>query len=139
MKPLRAHNVLHHKAPEPDFRGLKRILLMFIVGAVASLGICPNTIAYEARRGHGQAAQVPCTCIGRCLRRESPMIEKLVDINELSRRLSIPRGSLYNLVYQRRIPFLKIGRSLRFDVDAIEQYLKRHSQDKRREDSHGHR
>ena len=43
----------------------------------------------------------------------------LIDINELSRRISIPRGTLYNLVYLRRIPFVKRGRSLRFDLDEV--------------------
>lgn len=46
----------------------------------------------------------------------SPENVKLVDINELSRLLSIPKGTLYNWVYLRRIPFIKAGRSLRFDV-----------------------
>jgi excisionase family DNA binding protein len=57
---------------------------------------------------------------------------RLIDINELSQRLSVPKGSIYNMVYQHRIPFLKIGRSLRFDVDAIEQYLKRHAEPERK-------
>ena len=48
---------------------------------------------------------------------------RLVDINELSRLLSIPKGTLYHLVYQRRIPFLKCGRSLRFDALEVVQYL----------------
>jgi excisionase family DNA binding protein len=43
----------------------------------------------------------------------------LIDINELSRRLSIPKGTLYNWVYLHRIPFLKAGRSLRFDPDEV--------------------
>jgi excisionase family DNA binding protein len=38
----------------------------------------------------------------------------LVDINELSRRIGIPKGTLYQWVYLRRIPFIKAGRSLRF-------------------------
>ena len=41
---------------------------------------------------------------------------RLITIHELSRRLSIPKGTLYNWVYLRRIPFVKAGRSLRFDV-----------------------
>jgi excisionase family DNA binding protein len=45
--------------------------------------------------------------------------EILVDIRELSRRLSIPRGTLYNWVYLRRIPFIKAGRSLRFDAQEV--------------------
>jgi excisionase family DNA binding protein len=43
----------------------------------------------------------------------------LIDINELSRRISVPRGTLYNWVYLHRIPFVKAGRSLRFDPDEV--------------------
>ena len=43
----------------------------------------------------------------------------LIDIDELSRRLSIAKGTLYNWVYLRRIPFIKAGRCLRFDADEV--------------------
>ena len=36
----------------------------------------------------------------------------LIGIDELSRRLSITKGTLYNWVYLRRIPFIKVGRYL---------------------------
>jgi excisionase family DNA binding protein len=45
--------------------------------------------------------------------------DTLIDINELSRRLNIPKGTLYNLVYLRKIPFVKRGRSLRFDAEEV--------------------
>lgn len=45
--------------------------------------------------------------------------QKLIDINELSRLISTPKGTLYNLVYLRKIPFVKRGRSLRFDADEV--------------------
>ena len=45
----------------------------------------------------------------------------LIDINELSRRLNIAKGTLYNWVYLRRIPFVKLGRALRFDPNEIER------------------
>jgi excisionase family DNA binding protein len=48
-----------------------------------------------------------------------PAAPMLLDINELSRQISIPKGTLYNLVYLRRIPFVKRGRSLRFDLDEV--------------------
>ena len=48
----------------------------------------------------------------------------LIDINELSSRLSIAKGTLYNWVYLRRIPFIKAGRCLRFDYDAVFQTLR---------------
>jgi excisionase family DNA binding protein len=43
----------------------------------------------------------------------------LVDISELSRRLSIAEGTLYNWVYLRRIPYVKAGRCLRFDFEKV--------------------
>jgi len=49
--------------------------------------------------------------------------KRLIDINELSHRLSIPKGTLYNWVYLRRIPFIKAGRCLRFDPAAVIQSL----------------
>ena len=47
----------------------------------------------------------------------------LIDINELSRRLSIAKGTLYNWVYLRRIPYVKAGRCLRFDPDRVFESL----------------
>jgi len=49
---------------------------------------------------------------------------RLVNIQELSQHLNIPRGTLYNWVYLRRIPFIKAGRSLRFDVREVIQSLR---------------
>jgi excisionase family DNA binding protein len=43
----------------------------------------------------------------------------LITIDELSRRLSIAKGTLYNWVYLRRIPFIKAGRCLRFDPEKV--------------------
>ena len=48
----------------------------------------------------------------------------LIDINELARRLRIPKRTLYNWVYPRRIPFVKLGRALRFDAEEIERIVR---------------
>ena len=53
----------------------------------------------------------------------STVAETLIDINELSRRLSVSKGTLYNWVYLRRIPFIKAGRCLRFDPHEVIQAL----------------
>jgi len=47
------------------------------------------------------------------------MAKLLIDINELSRILSVAKGTLYNWVYLRRIPFIKVGRCLRFDLEEV--------------------
>lgn len=48
----------------------------------------------------------------------------LISIKQLATWLQVARGTIYNWVYQRRIPFIKIGRSLRFDPKEIEEILK---------------
>jgi excisionase family DNA binding protein len=60
------------------------------------------------------------------VRAAMPETIALIDINELSRRISIPKGTLYNLVYLRRIPFIKRGRSLRFDPQEVLRSLPRY-------------
>jgi excisionase family DNA binding protein len=53
--------------------------------------------------------------------REQP--RALMDIDELSLRLKIAKGTLYNWVYLRRIPFVKVGGALRFDPLQIERIV----------------
>jgi excisionase family DNA binding protein len=50
----------------------------------------------------------------------------LIDINELSRRLSVAKGTLYNWVYLRRIPFVKAGRCVRFDYQEVLETLRQY-------------
>ena len=49
----------------------------------------------------------------------SSQTSTLIDINELSKRLSIPKETIYNWVYLHRIPYVKAGRSMRFDPDDV--------------------
>lgn len=44
---------------------------------------------------------------------------ELLDIDTLSQRLSIPKNTIYYQVSQKKIPFYKIGKHLRFDIDEI--------------------
>ncbi len=49
----------------------------------------------------------------------TPSVEPLWDAGQLSRRLGIHRNRLYLLVRTGRIPHLHVGRTLRFNPDAI--------------------
>lgn len=44
---------------------------------------------------------------------------RLVDVDELAEILRIAKGTLYQWVYLRRIPFIKVGRCLRFDAEEV--------------------
>ena len=43
----------------------------------------------------------------------------LINIDELATRLAVAKGTLYNWVYLKRIPYVKAGRCLRFDPQAV--------------------
>jgi excisionase family DNA binding protein len=45
---------------------------------------------------------------------ESQQQEKLINVQEAAQILCVSVSTLYGWVWQRRIPFIKIGRALRF-------------------------
>lgn len=52
------------------------------------------------------------------------MDRRFVAIEDLAQYLSLTKGTLYVWVSQRRIPYLKMGGALRFDLKEIENWLK---------------
>lgn len=48
---------------------------------------------------------------------------QLVDIAELSKGLDISRHTIYGWVSQKKIPYTKVGRLLRFDLQEIREWL----------------
>jgi excisionase family DNA binding protein len=51
------------------------------------------------------------------------MLEHLIDIAELERRTAIKQATLRKYVAQRKIPFVKIGRLVRFDLPEIVAWI----------------
>ena len=49
----------------------------------------------------------------------------LMDIQQLSAKLSISVGTLYNWTSQKRIPYFKIGRKVLFDERCIDEWLEK--------------
>lgn len=50
---------------------------------------------------------------------------RLLTIQETSKLLSVSVSTLYGWVWQRRIPFVKLGRAVRFDIDDLEKFIER--------------
>lgn len=48
----------------------------------------------------------------------------LLTVQEAADYLAISVSTLYGWAWQRRIPFVKIGRALRFDRADLEQFIK---------------
>jgi excisionase family DNA binding protein len=54
-------------------------------------------------------------------------LRRLVDIRVLADYLGISPDTGYTMVSQRRIPYVKIGRLLRFDLKAIDEWISKNS------------
>jgi len=48
---------------------------------------------------------------------------RLVNLNTLSEYLKIEQKTLYNWVSMRQIPYYKLSRLLRFDLDEIDTWM----------------
>ena len=52
------------------------------------------------------------------------MVEKrLLNIKEASEYLGISQKGLYNMIYRREIPFIKIGGRVRFDIIDLDKWI----------------
>lgn len=51
---------------------------------------------------------------------------RLVTVQEAAKFLSVSVSTLYGWAWQRRIPFVKLGRALRFDVAELERFVESH-------------
>ena len=54
---------------------------------------------------------------------ETKIPTPLIDITAVSQRLGISVNTVYSWVNQRKIPYVKVGRLVRFDVIDIEKWL----------------
>jgi excisionase family DNA binding protein len=58
------------------------------------------------------------------IRRTKMDRKKLLTIDDVADRYNFKKGSIYNMVNLRRIPFVKIGDALRFDEDELGKWEK---------------
>ncbi len=47
----------------------------------------------------------------------------MLNIHQLATELQLSESGIYQWVSQRKIPFVKIGRSVRFDSEEIKRWL----------------
>jgi len=55
------------------------------------------------------------------------MNRRLININELAKYIDSTTSTIYSLVSQRRIPFVKLGRLTKFDLQRIDEWIKKNS------------
>ena len=52
---------------------------------------------------------------------------RFYNITELSEYLGVKVNTLYSWISEKRIPYIKVGRLVRFDKNKIEEWLATHS------------
>ena len=60
------------------------------------------------------------------------MDKRLISVQEVSKMLDISVNTAYAMVSQRRIPFVKIGRLTKFDIERIEEWIEEHSTEEKK-------
>jgi excisionase family DNA binding protein len=51
------------------------------------------------------------------------MMDKLWTAEELAEYLNVSKAAIYAMVYRKEIPFLKIGRRVRFRCESVEEWI----------------
>ncbi len=54
-------------------------------------------------------------------------MHQLVSIKEAAAYTSLSPHTLYGMVSQHRIPFVKMGRLVKFDLETLEKWIKQHT------------
>ena len=52
---------------------------------------------------------------------------RLLNIKEAAAYIGLSVHTLYTMVSQRRIPFIKVGRLVKFDVGLLDAWIKQHT------------
>ncbi len=53
--------------------------------------------------------------------------KRLLDVRETAEYLSLQVDTIYKKARLRELPSVKVGRALRFDVVALDRYVKQHT------------
>ena len=50
--------------------------------------------------------------------------KRFLSVKELAEYLGIKVNTVYSWTFQRKIPYVKIGRCVKFDINKIEEWIK---------------
>lgn len=53
------------------------------------------------------------------------MEKRILTIDELAQYLGFAKGTIYNWVYLKKIPYVKLGGRVKFDIRDIDQMIER--------------
>jgi excisionase family DNA binding protein len=54
-------------------------------------------------------------------------MRRLIDIREAAEYTGLSVHTLYTMVSQRRVPFVRVGRLVKFDVELLDKWIKQNT------------
>ena len=54
-------------------------------------------------------------------------MKKLMTVKDVSAYTGLAPDTIYTMVSQQRIPFVKMGRLVKFDLDLLDKWIKQHT------------
>jgi excisionase family DNA binding protein len=54
-------------------------------------------------------------------------MRRLIAIQEAAEYTGLSPHTLYTMISQRRVPFVKVGRLVKFDVELLDKWIKQHT------------
>jgi excisionase family DNA binding protein len=55
------------------------------------------------------------------------VLPRLLDVEQAAKYIGLSRHTIYTMVSQRRIPYVKVGRLTKFDMKALDAWIKKHT------------
>jgi excisionase family DNA binding protein len=55
------------------------------------------------------------------------ILPRLLDVEQAARYIGLSPHTIYTMVSQRRIPYVKVGRLTKFDLKALDAWIKKHT------------
>ena len=57
----------------------------------------------------------------------SVIVNRLITVKEAAEYIGLSPDTIYTMVSQRRIPFVKVGRLTKFDLGLLDTWIKQHT------------
>lgn len=57
------------------------------------------------------------------------MEKRYINVRQLAEYMSMSKPSIYRYVEEKKIPYFKIGKTIRFDIADVDKWLKEYKQE----------
>ncbi len=59
--------------------------------------------------------------------KSAPLTRRLISVQEAADYIGLSPDTVYTMVSQRRIPYVKVGRLTKFDIALLDQWIKQNT------------